>query len=256
MAKIIDPTVEAQIHRGRREKLRESFEKFGLNTFNETQVLEFALGMTIPRVDTNPIAHRLINKFGSLNGVIDAHPSKLREVAGIGEQSAYFLSFLKQFVTYYQAHAYKNTKIKTPADAIKYLSGVMQTYSTEQFVVICLDKSGKIILENTTTSGDLNKVDLNLREIVDMCLRVRTASVLLAHNHLDANVNPSDADIRLTRHLVNIFSSLSIQVMDHLIFGIDSDAYSFARSGILDIFKREHHSYAVSMDYEDMLPLE
>ena len=258
MPKIIDPITDAQIHHGRREKLRQSYLKYGLASFNPTQVIEYALGLAIPRIDTNPTAHRLMNTFGSLNGVIDAHPDKLRTVAGIGEQTAIFLNFLKQFVTYYQNSA-KNTniKIKRPVEAVEYLREVMKTYSTEQFVLICLDKSGSIVLEDTITSGYLDKVNLNMREIIDQILRVKSVySVLIAHNHLDNNVAPSDADILLTRAMVNMLTPLGMNFMDHIIFGSENTSYSFHEQKVLDIFKREHHSFAVSRDYEEYWPVD
>ena len=228
MPKTKDKPIDAQIHSGRREKLRRSFLDFGLVSFNETQVLEYALGLAIPRLDTNPTAHRLINTFGSLNGVIDAHPDRLREVSGIGEQAAVFLSFLKQFVTYYEKHAREvGAKINTPAQAVEYLREVMKTYSTENFVLLCLDKSGAVILEQTTTSGDLDKVEVNLRQIVDIVLRVKTASVIIAHNHLGESAEPSDADMNLTQSLVNIFAPLGIKFVDHIIFAAAGAVYSF-----------------------------
>ena len=95
MAKVNDTKTDSQIHHGRRGKLRKRIENYGLHTLNETEVLEFALGIAVPRVDTNPLAHRLINTFGSLDGVINAHPDKLKKVAGVGEQTACFLYFLK-----------------------------------------------------------------------------------------------------------------------------------------------------------------
>jgi len=252
MPKIKDPIIDQQIHHGRREKLRQSFLDFGLVSFNETQVLEYALGLAIPRLDTNPTAHRLINTFGSLTGVIDAHPDKLRQVSGIGEQAAIFLNFLKQFVTYYQRKARDpNTKINTPAQAIEYLAGVMKTYSTEQFVLLCLDKSGSIILEQTTTSGDLDKVDINLRQIVDNVLRVKTAAVIVAHNHLGESANPSEADISLTRGLVNIFTPLSINFIDHIIFAATGGVYSFHEHKLLGVFVGEHKNFVQSRAYEE-----
>jgi DNA repair protein RadC len=224
----------------------------GLEVFSETQVLEYALGIAIPRVDTNPIAHRLVSTFGGLAGVIDAHPDKIQEVAGIGETASIFLNFLKQFITYYQNNAKgKRTKIRTPADAICYLREVMKTYSTEQFVLLCLDKSGAIILEQTTTSGDLDKVDINLRQIVDIALRVKTTSVIIAHNHLGENANPSDADIMLTRWLVNILTPLGVKVIDHIIFARAGAIYSFHEHKLLEIFKREHKSFSLSRDFEE-----
>jgi len=252
MSNAKDKSIDEQIHKGRRKKLRKSFLDFGLVSFNETQVIEYALGLAIPRIDTNPTAHRLINTFGSLAGVIDAHPEKLMQVSGIGEQAAIFLNFLKQFVTYYRRVSRDSSaKINTPAQAIEILREVMKTYTTEQFVLLCLDKSGTVILEQTTTSGDLDKVDLNLRQIVDIVLRVKTASVIVAHNHLGESAAPSDADINLTRYLVNILAPLCVQFIDHIIFASDGSVYSFHEHNLLDIFKREHTSFASSKDYEE-----
>ena len=249
--KSLNADVDAQIHAGRREKLRQSFKKYSLHTFNETQVLEFALGICIPRIDTNPLAHRLINTFGSLDGVISAHPDKLGEVSGVGNQTAFFLSFLKEFVTYHANAVKDNRKIKTPGDAIEVLRAVMKTYATEHFVMLCLDKTGAVILQHTV-AGSLDKVDLNIRDIMDVVLRVRTASIVAAHNHVDGSVTPSDADIALTRALANVLSPLGINFMDHIIFG-DKREYSFAREGLLDIFKREHKAYMASKDYEEIM---
>lgn len=254
MAKIKDPGVDKQIHAGRRAKLRALFVQHGLETFNETQVIEFALGMTQPRVDTNPTAHRLINAFGSLVGVIEAHPDKLQEIGGIGENSAHFLHFLKQFVTYYEKSSQSNKqRLTTPTIAANYLRGVMKTYSTEQFVLICLDKTGRIILEDTITSGSLEKVDINLKNLVDTILRVKAASVLVAHNHLTSDPSPSNADIKITRRMINVLTPLSISVMDHLIFANNGTEYSFLKDRKLDILRREHHSFINSEDYEEMM---
>jgi len=252
MAKIKDTKTDDQIHHGRRRKLRDLFVEHGLETFNETQVLEYALGLSIPRIDTNPAAHRLINKFGSLNGVIEAHPDKLQEIGGVGENTAVFLSFLRQFVTYATKRKQRAEKINNTGDAVNYLMPIMQTYSEEEFILICLDKAGKIILHEQF-GGNIHRVDLDLREIADAVLRVKAAAIVIAHNHVGDVVTPSDADVLLTRSMVNLFSPLTIGVLDHLIFGTGEEYYSFKSSGLLDIFKREHKSFIISRDWEDVL---
>jgi len=246
--KVIDPKTDEQIHNGRREKLRASFAKYGLETFNETQVLEFALGMVIPRSDTNPTAHRLINQFGSLHGVISACPEKLKSIGGMGEVSANFLHFLKQFVTYYMGIERKEQKINSPTDAVEVLRSLMQTYPVEHFIMVCLDKTGTVILHDTI-KGNIDKVDINLREVTDIALRVQTASVVFAHNHLTQNPNPSDADMRLTRSVTSLLLPLGINIIDHLIFAGEK-FYSFAGAGVIDTFKREFRQYAAGEDYK------
>ena len=252
MAKIKDKKTDDEIHHGRREKLRQTFAKYGLETFNETQVLEFALGWVMPRGDTNPTAHRLVNTFGSLDGVISAHPDKLEEVAGIGTQSAFFLHFLKQFTTYMLGLERKEHQITSPTDAVIVLRDLMKMFPVEHFFVVCLDKRGKVLLHQNI-KGDIDKVDINLREVVDIALRVQSAGIVFAHNHLNGNVHPSGADIHLTRGLVGVLAPLNINIVDHIIFAEDNQ-FSFSLSGVLDVLKREHKAYTVSKDYEDVLP--
>jgi DNA repair protein RadC len=253
MAKIKDPQTDKNIHDGRREKLRQRFLRDGLQTFNETEVIEYALGLTIKRQDTNPTAHRLFAAFGSLAGVIDAHPDKLKAVAGIGDECAIFLNFLQQFVTYYQRCAKgKGVRIKSPEDAIKHLAAVMATYTSEVFVLLLLDTKNQIISEQTVTSNSLDKVELNLRELVDTAFRVKCHSIIIAHNHLNDDPNPSPADVVLTRTLLNVLTPLNIHLIDHIVFA-GCENFSFARSHTLDAFRREHKSFSAGDDYKDYL---
>lgn len=248
-----DLEIHSQIHHGRREKLRNTFKRYGLETFNETQVLEFALGMVIPRIDTNPTAHRLINTFGSLDGVTSASPDKLQKIEGVGAQAATFLHFLKQFVTYMMGIERESKKITSPTDAVSVLRGLMATYPVEHFIVVCLDKRGNVLLHQDIR-GDVDKVNINIRDVVDIALRVQSVNIVFAHNHLSDNIQPSDPDIRLTRSLVGVLSPLGVNIIDHIIFG-ETGQFSFSLSGILDILKREHIAYKNSTDYEDIIDI-
>jgi DNA repair protein RadC len=249
--KYLDKGVDEQIHAGRREKLRKTFQSYGLQTFNETQVLEFALGMVVPRIDTNPTAHRLINTFGSLDGVISASPDKLSGIGGMGPVAANFLHFLKQFTTYMLGLDHVAEKISSPAAAVGVLAGLMKTYPVEHFIIVCLDKTGSMLLHQSVR-GNIDRVDLNIREIVDIVLRVNSSSVVFAHNHMDMDLRPSEADVAFTRNILTILAGMGISVVDHVIFCKD-ESYSFARSGILEFLVREHIAFAQNHDFEDVL---
>ncbi|MCL2846194.1 MAG: hypothetical protein FWE38_00720 [Firmicutes bacterium] len=247
-----DPDVHKQIHNGRREKLRASFLKYGLESFNPVQVLEYALGLAIPRIDTNPIAHALINRFGSLSGVLEAHPDRLQEIDGIGEVSAIFISFLRQFAKYAAALENHQHKIKSPAEAIEHLQSIMGMALEEELVILCMDRNGTLLLQEQIR-GNQSRVEVHLRNIVDAIMRVKSAYVILAHNHIDESVNPSDADIHFTRTLLGILRPLEIMVMDHLIFGKDGKVFSFAGKGLLGVLEREHRAFINCKDYEEMI---
>jgi DNA repair protein RadC len=231
--------IDKQIHLGRRKKLRARFVREGLTSFSESEVLEFALGFCIPRLDTNPTAHRLLNKFGTLKNVLDANPTILREVAGIGENLAIFITFLKHLTGYMTTIELKQAKIKSIQDAVDYFRPLMKTYTVEEFILLCLSRDGTILLMETFTNKDINKVNLNMREILALLLRVNTASVIVAHNHLSNDPTPSNADMFLTRQLTRLCLALDIEPIDHLIFSCEK-YYSFTEMGIMSAFKTEY----------------
>ena len=228
--------LNSQIHAGRRKKLRERFLTNGLDSFNECEVLEFALDFCIPRQYTNPAAHSLIEKFGTLQAVVDAEPTDLITVHGIGEQTALFLRFLKDLTTYLAKHRANKVKIITPEDAIQHLAPLMRSYTVEQFMVVCLGTAGNIIKIHNTTNHELDMVHVNVREIISIVTNSKTAQVVLAHNHLNEDPQPSMDDMQLTRRLLLTFHYLGIKFLDHIVFANEKN-YSFHCNGLLEILK-------------------
>ena len=230
--------LHSQIHAGRRAKLRTRFLTDGLGTFTESEVLEFALTFVLPRVDTNLAAHSLLNRFGSLTAVMDAKPADLQGAYGVGEQAAIFLSFLRQCHTYLAKQSVKTVKLLSPGATRRYLQPLMKSYSVEQFVVVCLDTADNVKSVNAVTNNELNKVYLNIREIISLVTSQKAAKVIIAHNHLNERPDPSVSDMNTTRRLVRLFQLLDIELVDHMIFAGDR-AYSFADTGMLNVFKEE-----------------
>ena len=243
MAKVKDAKTDEELLKGRREKQRFQLVNHGLETFTDSQVLEFALGLVVPRVDTHPTGHRLLKEFGSLEGVVRAHPDRLMKVKGIGQHGAIMINFMGQFVPYLVKRQKKGIKIKNSAHAIEYLQDVMKTHSVEEFVLIGMNKSGNIKLEHNV-KGSINRVHIYVRDIAAALTRVNSIStIVIAHNHVDENVRPSDADIKLTRALVNLVIPIEIDIIDHLIFGETGNVFSFSENGLIGAFKEEHRKF-------------
>lgn len=246
----IKAALNEQIHAGRRQKLRDRFLRHGLANWQESEVLEFALGFGIPRLDTNPAAHGLLNMFGSLRAVVDANPTDLALAYGMGENAAIFLNFLKEFGVYLAQQTLKQTKVDTPYQAACYLQPMMKLYAVEQFVIVCIDFGGNVKTVQPITTKEFNQVHLSMREIVSLVLASNAAKVLIAHNHLNGDPLPSRSDMQITRKLAHLFYNLDIKFLDHLIFA-GEEHYSFVTSGIMDIFKKEAaHAQAMT----DKLP--
>ena len=96
---------EKAVHAGHRARMRERFIKEGLSGFSEHEVLELLLMFAIPQRDVNPLAHRLIDRFGSLSAVLESSPAELTWVDGVGENAAALLSLMPQLMGYYQHSA-------------------------------------------------------------------------------------------------------------------------------------------------------
>ena len=222
------------IHQGHRERLRARFLANGLDGFEDHQVLELLLFQVIPRGDTNPIAHRLMCRFGTLSAVLEADPKDLASVEGVGTRAAAFLSLIPQVTRrYFHDRVSRDNPRLTSSEAVtEYVTPLMAGRPEEVFYVLCLDSGCRVVYPALIGEGTVKEAHLNPRHVVEEALRHRAASVVLAHNHPGGTAKPSNADHRLTALLVQALGAIGIAVLDHVIVAGER-TYSFAREGVL-----------------------
>ena len=221
------------IHEGHRARLKQRFAEHGERVFDDHQLLELMLFYAVPQGDVNPLAHRLINHFGSFAAVLDAKPEELRKVKGVGDHTALFLSMFPQILRRYMASKSGNEElICSTADAGDYLLPYFFGTRNETAFLLCLDAKGKVLSCRFLAEGSLDRVGLNSRQVVETALEDRASSVILAHNHISGLATPSEADVALTLALRPLLRSLGIHLLDHLVIA-DGDFVSMAQSGLL-----------------------
>lgn len=219
------------IHGGHRQRLKNRFLEEGLEHFDEHQVLELLLFYCIPRQDTNPIAHALIEHFGSLSQVIEAPVSELKKVTGMGEASATFLSLLNAFDRYYQvSRASSLVILNTLADCGRYLMPFFYGRRNETVYLLCLDAKCKVLCCKEVGEGSVNSAAVPIRRVVEMALGANATSVVLAHNHPSGLALPSDEDQLTTRQLAIALAAVDITLADHMIMA-DDEFISLRQSG-------------------------
>ena len=219
------------IHDGHRQRLKDRFCKEGLDHFEEHQVLELLLFYCIPRIDTNPVAHALLNRFGSLSQVLEAPVEELKKVPGIGENAAVFLSLITAAGRYYQVNCAARTVILTSVDACgKYLLPLFYGRRNEIVYLLCLDAKCKVLCCKEIGEGSVNSAGVPIRRIVETALAANATSVVLAHNHPSGVAVPSDADIQTTRRVAIALDAVEIGLIDHIVVA-DADFVSMAQSG-------------------------
>lgn len=219
------------VHGGHRERLKRRFLEEGLEHFDEHQVLELLLFYCIPRQDTNPIAHNLLEHFGSLSQVMEAAPSELKKVAGMGEASATFLSLLNAFNRYYQVNRASSLVIlNTLEDCGRYLMPFFYGRRNETVYLLCLDAKCKVLCCKEVGEGSVNSAAVPIRRVVEMALGANATSVVLAHNHPSGIAVPSPEDQLTTRQLAVALAAVDITLADHMIMA-DDEFVSLRQSG-------------------------
>lgn len=219
------------IHDGHRQRLKERFKNEGLDHFDELQVLELLLFYCVPRQDTNPLAHTLLNRFGTVQQVLDAPISELVKLPGIGESTATYLSLMSSLCRYYQIdHHPKKTILNDIDECAKYLIPRFSGRRNEMVYLLCMDAKRKLLACKQVGEGSVNSASVPIRRIVEMALAENATTVVLAHNHPSGLAIPSPEDQLTTRRLAISLASVDIELIDHLVIA-DSDYVSLRQTG-------------------------
>lgn len=217
------------LHENHRERLRETFRKSGYSGLPDHNLLEFLLFYSIPRKDTNELAHRLIDALGSLDKVLCASREQLLEIEGIGESSAMLISlFPELFRRFNESALGKKINLSEPSDAMDYL---VKKYTfdnkSEIFYMLCLDGVGNLINCCRIGEGSSHDVVINKRSILEAAFRNNADRVIFAHNHPNGILAPSKNDLYFTSEIGALLNGVGIRVADHIIVS-GGEAFSLA----------------------------
>lgn len=228
----------ASIHQGHRARLKARFQKEGLSHFDDINALELLLFYAVPRQDTNPIAHALLDRFGSLAGVLDAREEDLMQIPGIGESAATLLHLLPQLMgRYLQQSQALGDILTTTTQCGQYLLPYFFSAREEKVYLLCLDAKCKILDCRLIHSGSVNTAGVSVRKIVEAALSANATSVILAHNHTSGIALPSEADKTTTRRLFQALDAVDVLLADHIIVAND-DFVSMADDGFFETCRR------------------
>lgn len=218
------------IHSGHRQRLRDRFLREGLDHFQEVNALELLLFYCIPRIDTNEIAHELLNEFGSFPNVMEASVEELKKVKGIGDNAATFISLVNATNRFYRMKKAENTDtISEIAQYVDILEPRFAGRKYETVFLLCLDAKSKIICCKQISEGTVSSAHISVRKVVEVALAVNASSVVLAHNHPGGYAVPSKADEDTTYRVAKALSDVDVTLLDHVIFS-DSDYSSLVQS--------------------------
>ena len=225
--------MDDNIHRGHREKMRQRFLKSGLEGFADHEALELLLFYAIPRQDTNPIAHRLMERYGSLSAVLSAPAEDLKKVEGIGESAAVLLKAAGQIA---QKARLSDATAQRPLTDVEAVGAyLLERYAGETHEVVyelCLDQKGKLLACKRLSEGSASSAALDIRKVVENAILTSASAVILAHNHPSGIALPSDDDCAATTQAARALQTIGVTLADHIVVA-DDDFVSMAQSGYL-----------------------
>lgn len=225
----------ADARHGHRSRLRERFQRAGLAGFSEHETVELLLTLCIPRRDVKEPARTLIQRFGSLKGVLDAPTEKLREIEGIGEVTPVALRIVKAILTRYLQQAAEEQPCLDNVDAlIALFRARLGELPYEVFEVALLNKRYQLLPDGIQrmSTGLPDRTQVYPRQIMQTALARHATWVVLAHNHPSGQLEASSEDRRLTSHIETAGKAVGVGVLDHLII-TPNDALSFLDQGWL-----------------------
>jgi DNA repair protein RadC len=217
--------VEPPHYHGHRERLRERFHSAGPDALSDYELLEMVLFRSLPRGDTKPLAKILLKIFGSFAEVVHAPETRLREVDGVGDATITNLKLIAASASRISKGQLKQrTMLSSWNDVIDYCRTSMAFADKEQFRVLFLDKRNQLISDEVQQVGTVDHTPVYPREVIKRSLELSATAILLVHNHPSGDPTPSQADIQMTRAIIDIAAPLGISVHDHIIVGKNGHA--------------------------------
>lgn len=224
------------IHNGHRQRMRSEFLANGLEGIPDHRALELLLCYAIPMEDVNPLAHTLIQEFGSLAGVFDATQEQLTAVTGIGDYTAVLIKLIPALCgRYRQSRSQVDSLINDSRDISDLMAPYFFGARNEMVFLACLDAKHKVLGVRKVGEGIVNAAEITGRKVVEAALALNASVVILAHNHTSGIATPSLEDVATTRYLYELLCRVGVELYDHVVI-VDDDMVSLRDSGVFSSY--------------------
>lgn len=204
---------------GHRSRLRKRLLAAGPGGFHDYELVEYLLALTIPRVDTKPLAKKLIEQFGGIGPLLSANSDTLRR-EGLSDAAIAALKIS-------QATALRLLETKVQGQPVlsswgalgDYLHAAMAHSRVEEVRILFLNAKNMLIANEALWQGSVDEASVHVREVIARAIALGATALIIVHNHPSGDPAPSQQDIRLTRDLVEAGRHMKVTVRDHVIVG-------------------------------------
>ena len=205
-------------HSGHRQRMLEKLVRYGGEHFESHELMEILLFYSIPRINTNEIAHRLIDRFGSVRGVLDASIEELCSVEGIGLKSAELIRLVTELYLRCSVESIDTTKQFTKYSQVcEYLNARYIGLSKEVVYLLIFNNSMRLIAAEKIAEGTSNSAAIRSDVVLRCAYSYNSNNVILAHNHPGGKAIPSGADITATGLIRNHIAGYGVKLIEHFV---------------------------------------
>lgn len=186
------------------------------------KILEMLLFFCLPQGDTNPLAHQLIDRYGSISGVLDAPVEELIKFKGITESNVVLLKMILPVArAYRESQQKRGFGFKNPDEIGKFLLDRYLGETRERFSILSMDGMAQLLSFDFLGNGDISSVGVSSRQVIELILKTGATCVIVAHNHPGGIALPSASDIATTKMLNVALKHIGVHLIDHIIIAGD-----------------------------------
>lgn len=211
---------EARENSGHRDRLRKRLMAGGPDALLDHEIVELLLTLTMPRIDTKPLARALLQEFGGVAGLMTADAEAIVRIKGMGERSAAAFKIVQAAALRLLRDKVMDRPVLASWQALlDYLRADMAHRMTERVRVLHLNTRNMLIRDEAMAEGSIDQAAIHPREVIRRAIELGSAAIILVHNHPSGDPQPSRADIQLTRDIADAGRKLGIALHDHVIIG-------------------------------------
>ncbi len=220
-------------HDGHRIRLSELVSKVGPMNVSDIQSIEDFLFYIIPRKDVNPLAHRLLDKYGNFANILDADVNELSEIKGLGRHSATKIKNFKNYIElYFCQKASNHISFDNSKEFLDFLETILSNKTTENLFIFCINNNWQLTKVRKYEMDFVRSVGIPVYELLNIINAYNPAYIALAHNHPGGSARPSQTDIDAVEYISKILNGFECELVDNFILGIDG-IYSEMQGGFV-----------------------
>ena len=225
------------LHDGHRVRLTDLVEKAGIENVSDIQAVEFFLTYIFPRGDVNPLAHRLLDRYGTFGNIIDASTTDLANVLGINKRSAQKIKLFGELMYLYSSSKMtKSLSINNTGEFLDALEELMRFKNTENLFIFAFDHSYNFIQKRRYDLKKVREVGIDPLELYNFIYSTKLSYLAVAHNHPNGSAKPSLDDHNAVEYIEELIKNIDCQFFDSFIIGQDG-IYSEKQNGYVRIFE-------------------